>query len=65
MLFAAPIASSAPHFDLVQSCAFSCAFAVPTAANKATEQHNTNVLRIANPPDVDVCLWFALASAAS
>jgi hypothetical protein len=48
ILLAAPISSFGPHFDLVQSCAL----AVPTVANKATEQLNTNALSIAVPPVV-------------
>jgi hypothetical protein len=48
ILLAAPISSFGPHLDLVQSCAL----AVPTVANKATEQLNTNALSIAVPPVV-------------
>src|ERR1700756_1229955 len=53
MLLAAPISSFGPHFDFVQSCAF----AAPPANSKATEQPNTNALRIAVPPRC-LALWF-------
>jgi hypothetical protein len=53
MLLAAPISSFGPHFDLVQSCAL----AVPTAPNKATEQLNTIAFSIAVLPFVDVMVF--------
>src|SRR5215468_4457355 len=52
MLLAAPISSFGPHFDFVQSCAF----AAPPANSRATEQPNTNALRIAVPPKC-LALW--------